>query len=34
MHSRDVGDEQRAVDEARRLCRLLAEVGPTLDLQG
>jgi hypothetical protein len=32
MHSRDFGDEERAVDEARRLCRLLVEVGPTLDL--
>ena len=33
MHSRDIGDEERAVDEARRLCRLLVEVGPTLGLQ-
>ena len=33
MHSRDPGDEERSVGEARRLCRLLVEVGPTLELQ-
>jgi len=32
MHSREPRDEQRAVEEARRLCRLLVEVRPTLGL--
>ena len=32
LHTRDVADEERAVEEARRLCRLLVEVGPALDL--
>jgi hypothetical protein len=32
MHSRETADEERAVEEARRLCRLLVEVRPTLDL--
>lgn len=32
LHSRDVADEERAVAEASKLCRLLVEVGPRLDL--
>jgi hypothetical protein len=32
MSSLDSADEQRAVEEARRLCRLLVEVRPTLGL--
>lgn len=31
LHSRDTGDEERAVEEARRLCRLLAELRPVLE---
>ncbi len=31
LHSRDAADEERAVEEARRLCRLLAEVRPVLE---
>jgi hypothetical protein len=31
LHSRDAADEERAVEEARRLCRLVAEVRPTLE---
>ena len=30
MHSGDVTDEEHAVEEARRLCRLLEEVRPIL----
>lgn len=30
LHSRDAADEERAVGEARRLCRLLVELRPTL----
>lgn len=30
MHSGEAADEERAVEEARRLCRLLQEVKPTL----
>ena len=32
LHSRDPADEQRSVEEARRLCRLLVEVRPALGL--
>jgi hypothetical protein len=32
MSSLEPADEQRAVEEARRLCRLLVEVRPTLGL--
>ena len=31
LHSRDAADEERAVEEARRLCRLLAELRSTLE---
>jgi len=31
LHSRDAADEERAVEEARRLCRLLAELRATLE---
>lgn len=31
LHSRDAADEERAVEEARRLCRLVVEVKPTLE---
>ena len=31
LYSRDTADEERAVAEARRLCRLLAELRPTLE---
>jgi hypothetical protein len=30
LHSRDAADEARAAEEARRLCRLIAEVVPLL----
>ena len=30
LHSRDFAEEERAVGEASKLCRLLAEVGPRL----
>lgn len=30
LHSRDAADEQRAVEETRRFCRLLAQLRPTL----
>jgi hypothetical protein len=32
LYSRNSADEERAVDEARKLCRLLVEVRPTLSL--
>jgi hypothetical protein len=32
LYSRDPADEERAVAEARKLCRLLVEVRPTLGL--
>lgn len=32
LHSRDSVDEEQAVAEARRLCRLLVDVRPTLGL--
>jgi hypothetical protein len=32
LHSRDAADGERAVEEARRLCRLLAEMRPILEL--
>ncbi len=32
LHSRDAADEEKAVAEARRLCRLLVEAQPTLGL--
>ena len=31
LHSRDSADEERAVEEARRLCRLLAQLRPVLE---
>ncbi len=31
LHSRDAGDEERAVEEARRFCRLMAELRPILE---
>src|SRR5205809_5673587 len=34
LHSREFADEDRAVEEAHRLCRLLVEVRPTLGLAG
>jgi hypothetical protein len=34
LHSRDAADEERAVEEARRLCRLLAELRPILERGG
>ncbi len=34
LYSRDAADEQRAVEEARRLCRLVVEVKPTLERDG
>lgn len=34
LYSRDAADEERAVEEARRFCRLLAEVKPTLERDG
>jgi hypothetical protein len=30
LHSRDAADEERAVEEARKLCRMLVELRPTL----
>ena len=32
LHSRDALDEERAVTEARKLCRLLVEIESTLEL--
>jgi hypothetical protein len=32
LHTRDTADEGQAVEEARKLCRLLVEVRPTLGL--
>ena len=32
LHSRDAADEERAVEEARRLCRLLVEARSTLGI--
>ncbi len=32
LHSRDGADEEKAVQEARRLCRLLVQLRPTLGL--
>jgi hypothetical protein len=34
LHSRDAADEQRAVEEARRFCRLLVQLRPTLERDG
>jgi hypothetical protein len=34
LHSRDAADEERAVQEARRFCRLVVEVKPTLERDG
>jgi hypothetical protein len=31
FHSRDAADEERAVEEARKFCRLLVELGPVLE---
>ncbi|HZY55380.1 MAG TPA: hypothetical protein VFE73_19140 [Reyranella sp.] len=31
LHSRDAGDEEKAIQEARRLCRLLAESRSVLE---
>jgi hypothetical protein len=31
LHSRDAADEERAVEEAHKLCRLLVELRPTLE---
>jgi hypothetical protein len=32
LHSRDAFDEEKAVEEARSLCRLLAQLRPTLGI--
>lgn len=34
LHSRDAADEERAVEEARRFCRLMVELKPTLERDG
>jgi hypothetical protein len=31
LHSRDAADEEKAVEEARRFCRLVAQLKPTLE---